>query len=184
MKRLLVLVIIACLTTLAKGLDALDLYLQISANGDTNPANTEYWLYPNETIELAIYAIENYDIGDEVYFALVCDPALGTISGGIALIPPAPDLSKIMLEPDLEPYFPGKGIYGYIGGLASAPWGVYFDEIIFPYESIGDAVVQLWICDESFEDLTLADYVVIHQIPEPATIVLLSLGGLLLRKRK
>ena len=43
-------------------------------------------------------------------------------------------------------------------------------------------VIELYTTD--FGTSELVDAVVIHQIPEPATIALLGLGGLLLRRRK
>ncbi len=56
--------------------------------------------------------------------------------------------------------------------------GLIVDGIIFHLEGPGDAIVTL--CDASFSAM---DTITIHQIPEPASMLLLGLGGLFLRRQ-
>jgi hypothetical protein len=57
--------------------------------------------------------------------------------------------------------------------------GQLLTSVVFHCEGPGD--VELAIVDN---DGQIVDTQVIHQIPEPATLVLLGLGGLLMRKRR
>jgi hypothetical protein len=49
------------------------------------------------------------------------------------------------------------------------------------HSSLKDSTETIWLLDQA---MTILDTVTIHQIPEPMTMVLLGLGGLLLRRRK
>ena len=62
---------------------------------------------------------------------------------------------------------------------------VLFGGIMFHCETQpGDAFVHLYTINNTTGAYTLRDTVIVHQIPEPATIMLLCLGGLLLRRKK
>jgi len=184
MKKLLVLLLVASLTALANGGI---MTLQISAGGDPYPPDSMINLLPSQCIMLDVWAPIGYHAGDEEYFGLVLSDATagnGTIVGGTCRMPPAPNASSVM--GDMSEFFPGAlGVFGFIGSYDQplTAGGVYFDEIIFHCESFQDAVIQLWSTPDSGVTFVLEDTLVIHQ-PEPATIALLSLGGLLLRKRK
>jgi len=139
---------------------------------------------PSDYLALDIYS-NGFAPGEDVYFALVCNPA-GTISGGAVVKPPAPDAT--MLDPGMGLVTPdgGLGIYGFIGSMTipqtSAPAGTYINGIVFHCEGPADAIVHLYTTVDG-GSYALADTLLVHQIPEPATIALLCLGGLLLRKR-
>jgi hypothetical protein len=184
MKKLLVVMLVFGMASLANAMT-----LQISAGGVLDPVDTQISLMPSETIVIDIHSPDGYVLGDDVYFSLIVDPAYGSITGGVVTAAAPPD----------------SGIYGYDalangmspGGVDDGPWGavmniagtavapgVYFDDFIFHCEAIGEAVVSLWSTPD-FATFTLEDQLTIHQIPEPATMALLSLGGLfLLRRRK
>jgi len=186
MKKLLVLMLVASLCALANGVI---MTLEISVGGNPEPVDSEIVLVPSQCIMLDVWS-SGYTPGggDDVYWALVVlDNYEGTINSdsGRCLMPPAPDGSSLLPAGDWDEYFPGSGgVYGAIMSTSGvvAPASTYFDEIIFHCDSPHDAVVQLWSTLD-FGTYLLEDQVIIHQ-PEPATIALLSLGGLLLRKRK
>ena len=133
---------------------------------------------------------EGVTAADYAYFALVVDTGLGTIGGGVVgTMPPAGNLDEIF-DPALGymDFFPTDegedGITGYVGDSGGGTLdGLQIDEILFHCEGIDDATVRL-ITSPDFATFTVADTLVIGQIPEPMTMALLGLGGLFLRRRK
>ena len=188
MKKLLVLMLVASLTALASGMPIITTDLQISVNGDPNPIDSDIYLFPSQTAMLDIVAPAGWVYPEyTIYWGLVVAPADGTITGGVVHIPPAPDASMMLDWADIGVFFAehGNGVVGSIDswGALTAPAGTYFDGIIFHCERANyNTVVQLWATPGDFETFELLDQVVIHQIPEPATMFLLGLGGLLFRK--
>jgi hypothetical protein len=167
--------------------------LQISVDGDPEPIDSEIFVAPSDYLTLNIHSVGG-DTGDS-FWVLICDTSMGTIDSysGITNIPPAPDASMLLgslVDNWLDGFFPGQeGIVGTVGSYAEFPPyadGVYFDEISFHCEAVGDTLIQLIEIDGELWEPTgvIFDSVIIHQIPEPATIALLGLGGLLLRRRK
>lgn len=178
MKKLLSLVLVLALASLANAM-----VLSISVGGDINLQ--EITVAPSTELVLDIHS-GGFLQGEGRYLGLVAIGP-GTISGGI-VTPPAPDATEV-LGPEWAELYPGQGMYGYIDTFStaasySAPAGTYFDQILFHCDGPGDVLVQL-ITTTDFVEYAVVDQLVIHQIvPEPATMALLSLGGLLLRRKK
>jgi hypothetical protein len=98
---------------------------------------------------------------------------------------------------------PGAGDMGSVNGrYVEADWGWGYEisaaqgiggvpggeEFQFIYHCVGPeseyVTITLWDATNDPTYTTPEDTIVIHQIPEPATIALLGLGGLLLRRKK
>jgi hypothetical protein len=184
MKKLLIFILVIGMASAANAM-----VLGISADGDPDPVDSTIVLAPSETIELDIFDTEGYSIGDDVYFVLVTLPSVGTISGGEINLASNPPPDTYVLDDAVGTGFwpgPENGIGGsivYYGTSGTFGPGVYIDGIEFHCEGPGDAVIELWTSID-FVDWGLEDAVTIHQVPEPTTVLLLGLGGLLLRRRR
>ena len=195
MKKLLVLILVFGMASVANAA------LQISVGGNMNPEDSTIYLNVSDTIMLDVWSTvpiptSSPELGENSYWVLTAQTSCGYIHGGVAVLAGG--------DPDWAfdgPYddaigagitgLPAgeNGVVGYIGNFGSNPIPAdtaIFDEIIFHCESLnGPTVVSLWNAGDSGVITGEPwDTVVIHQIPEPATIVLLGLGGLLLRRRK
>jgi hypothetical protein len=194
MKKLLILTLVLCLASMAQADLKIKLYYPNGSAYDGKDLNVSDYL------EIRLEAVGG-DTGDSNP-CLYNDETYGVIAktGGTCLIPPAPTASAFL---DI-----GDGTYsarsnlvnglgatedGIVGAVsdftASPPYanGEYFTTISFHCEAIGDAVLKLVNLSNDDWDVTTAtsmDTVTIHQIPEPATMLLLGLGSLLLRRRK
>jgi len=187
MKKLLIFMLVLGMASLANAT------LQISVDGNKEPVDSEIWLLPSQEIFLDIWTTNDITPGvneDPIPFmepgalALVATTLDGQISGGV----------NVSAEPSLYVYpydsYTGKtGIWASLT-LATAPklaaGSVMINEIIFHCDGPGDVLIEL-IYDPAYPVYGMSpvlDSVIIHQIPEPATIALLGLGCLLLRRRK
>jgi hypothetical protein len=189
MKKLLVLVLVLSMASVASAT------LQISIDGDPNPIDTEIYLDESDTLILDIWT--NADIGPfgGEDWMLVCDAQLATISGGVTTVIADVANDILGLAPGAEGVLPPAGQEGIAGFLANlgfdtVPAGTKLvDDIEFHCE-VGDppndVVVSLYhmVSGQVPGPGDLLDQVVIHQIPEPMTMLLLGLGGVgLLRRR-
>jgi len=185
MKKLLVFMLVLGMASMASAV------LQISVHnsppgGETwdplNPADSEITVMPSQYLVIDIWTTTTINSGiGEGYFLLGLVATRGSLTGGESMWPQESGVN----------YYSGMGT-GFlpveeVGDLATVATfspitGVVFDHILFHCEGPGDAVLHLYA--DAFGVPTLIDTVVIHQIPEPATIALLGLGGLLLRRRK
>ena len=183
MKKLLTLMLVLGMASLANAA----LTLQISVDGNLEPVDSEIYVIPSETIYLDIWTTADITPGvGEGYYALACSTADATISGGVVNFPGEPGLS---IEDDPVgvgiPVPAGhNGVWGMIAlsTVSEIPAGtILFNEIGFHCEwAPNDVMVTLYDADT----MEILDTVTIHQIPEPATMALLSLGGLLLLRRR
>jgi len=188
MKKLLVLLLVFGMTSAAGAT------LQISVNGNLEPALSEYTLLPSETLSLDIWTDADIGAFELITFMIVVDTTVGTITPGVAVHPmasfgaPAPGYTYLN-----ENVIPPPGMEGLWGNVANVgypvppaiPAGtVLFDEIIFHCEDLVDATIYLMDAPDGEMASIIYDSVVIHQIPEPMTIALLGLGGLLALRRR
>ncbi len=180
MKKLLIFMLVLCMASLANAT------LQISVNGNMNPTDSDIWLLPTETLNLDVWTNAEITPGTgEGYWALIASTAGSTISGGVVLVEGEGGL-QIYGAPVPAAPAGENGIWGAIA-LATIPSisadTVIFDEILFHCEAEGDVTVTL-LMGPAPGAWSPVDSVVIHQIPEPMTVLLLGLGGLFLRRRK
>lgn len=77
------------------------------------------------------------------------------------------------------------GAFGYPDDDPFYPPGLYADNFLYTPLSAGDTMVRfLELSPHGGEIWSVPDSIVIHQVPEPMTIILIGLGWLMLRKRK
>lgn len=191
MKKLTVLIMVLGLATVVNaGL------LQISVGGDQEPVDSEIWLNPSDDLSLDIWTLGAINPFESHDWALVVDTTYGGISGGVATILPGGSFNQVGgLAPDVpNGVLPDPSLAGIWGNMANLeftpiPDGtILVDQITFHCEGPGDAIIQLYEIASGVpfpsQGGVLVDQVVIHQTPEPATMVLLGAGSLLLRRKK
>jgi hypothetical protein len=187
MKKMLVFMLVLGLASSANAIT-----IQISVGGDPDPIDSQITIAVSDELVLDVHSPSGHDgtAADDIYWAMIVDPMDGSISGG-AVTAGAPDGSSV-LTPSVQTGWPTFGVpapedgpWGAIASYGNAfDPGTYIDDLIFHCAREGDAIVKLY---QRTGDgtVTVADSLVIHQIPEPMTIALLGLGGLaLLRRRK
>lgn len=167
MKRLVILAFVLGVVSLARGA------LQISVNGNPDPVDSEILAIPSQILNLDIHG--DVPAGQVVSWLMMVDEAMG------ALFYDDGYFHTYVYYPN--PY-PG---YSWVGGVTGfGPLsGLLVDDIEYHAEGPGDAVVELYRSPDSVI-WTLVDQIVIHQgdVPEPVTIALLGIGGLLISRRR
>lgn len=187
MKKLLIFMLVLCVASAANAGLVISIHEVGGAEYDGRTLAYSDYLW------LDVEAIDG-DTGAQ-YFVLMADTSLATISGGVALVPPAPDGSMHLGAVSANYFTSGvpvgyDGIVGAVDHLLSPPPpypdGVYFDEILFHCEGAGDVEIVLMLVDTATWSVTTTelDSITIPQVPEPMTVLLLGLGGLFLRRRR
>ena len=170
MKKLLILVMVLALSSMASA--------TITLVVDGVDAGAAITLLPSDTVWIGV----NQDIAENFAAYVIMDTtSLGSWTGLSAIYSP-PALAAVVgwtyygtgVDPGMDAWF---GDFT-LPGLEQGGPGV-FGAVQFHCEAPGDVLITLY--DEAFVPV---DTLTIHQIPEPATIALLCLGGLLIRKKK
>ena len=140
----------------------------------------------SESLYLSIWTDEwVYGSMEQYMWALVCDRSLASITGGeagpdalwgVVFYGSASDLWSVPEDED-----------GQSGSIWDdvLPAGLYLDRFAYTPISAGDVPVRfLEVSSSSGGILDVPDSIVIHQVPEPTTIVLFGLGGLYVLRRR
>lgn len=135
---------------------------------------------------LDIVDTEGYTVGDDIYWALVGNSSKIIFSGGSVVAGVAPTDSGIYGYNAQSVGFcsaPYDGVWGFIGdiaGQATGP-GTYIDEINWILVG-GTTVYSDWLALIGTTDF--AAFTILWEIPEPMTLALLGLGGLMLLRQR
>ena len=185
MKKLLVLMLVLGLATAANAA------LLISVDGVVDPEDSTIVVLPSEHAVIDVWS--DGAAPQPNFGAILFTTGPGTISGGVMLYGGSVAGIVNMTGQDLLDYTAYLEEYGYTNITSiieltfadgSVPplgmSGKVVDEVDFHCEGLPDATIHLVdVGDPS----VVYDTQVIHQ-PEPATVMLLTLGGLLLRRRR
>jgi len=187
MKRSLIIALVLLTATVTNAM------MVLGVDGGPNPGVIT--LAPSDTFELSAVVGPGFGFGD---FLISLSNAQGSLDksgvefspGTIMYIPSYGDIIVPWPVPWQSPVpgLPNDAQHFSFGGGSLPPDVILYDEIImwgliFHCDEPTDVVVTL----EEYlgaGQFVLLDEIIVHQIPEPATMLLLGVGGLLLRQRR
>jgi hypothetical protein len=212
MKRLLVLLLVLGMASMAQAAVSLNISVDMDKDGPQlpieDPVDSQINVAPSESIWIDIHGLVP---SGEYTSVIVQVNGLGELSGGHVALTSVGNISfelmnKEETDPDVEmtwqeiaDYFGlGSGLQNslYMVNLTdtdgvNTPFddleGTLIDQIVFHCTGEGDATITVWDWDNSDVENgipTIYDTLVIHQVPEPMTLSLLGLGGLALLRRR
>ena len=170
MKKLLVLMLVLGMASMVNAA-----LLQLSIDGEIDGTEnvTEITIAPSDTILVDVQSTDG--LPDNYWLGITSLGGSGEWLGSNLYAPPAPSTHVVT-----------DGGYGadWFKVAMSSPVtdseiGTWFDAI---FHCTGEGDVSIDLYDASGN--TVIDTILVHQTPEPMTIALLGLGGLLLRRRK
>jgi hypothetical protein len=169
MKKLLVLMLALCVVSVADARMVLELKM---GSADT----------------VDVDASAGYLTGDDIYFAVIGDTSVVTISGGAfdagAAVPVDSAIYGYNAQENGMCAPPQDGMWGYIGAIAGGDLGpgLMLDEINWTLVGGATSAILSLVATTDFGTFTTLDTIT---VPEPMTVALLGLGSLfLLRRRK
>jgi hypothetical protein len=197
MKKLLVLMLVLCVAVAANATMSLKVAPGVAGQPPeqgayVEPVDSEINLLPSQTLWIGIYnpiqGIPGATQQGEFFLGMVVPgPGLGewnlTPEGQHVYVPPA--------IPGAYNEYLGVLDWNGDGTLYLDTWDAVLTELSVNVNGIGVLDAKLFHClGEGDVEILLfdgdgiqLDSIIIHQVPEPVTIALLGLGGLLLRRR-
>ncbi|MBN1787714.1 MAG: PEP-CTERM sorting domain-containing protein [Sedimentisphaerales bacterium] len=175
MKKMLMVGLVLAMASLAMA--------AVEINITDGQGRNDITLFPSDTIELYIWYT-----GDDI---VSYDLEVGVISGPGSLLDPI--ITADGRNPDYDYAGPGNTLDWEMTGSADGivlgkGLGLPLGIVIFHCDGEGDVLIDMmdiYTMDMDWNQvIPVYTGMVIHQIPEPATMALLAFGGLLLRRKK
>ena len=183
MKKLLILMLVLGLTSAANAVIVIG-DIELSFNGAINgsPDVTEYTVSVSDTFEIDVWgnlAATGYDAFVNIHDGTTGYVVSPLVSIGTGVVYAAAGLDAVIQAgPPAHTWVKALDLTGDPPGINIVA-GKHFSWDLH-CEGEGDVYIDLISLDRQ----TVYDSIIVHQIPEPMTIILLGLGGLLLRRRK